>query len=76
MTRPNTCSCKKTEGINRQEEIFKRFIQLIHKHCTTQLRYLFYAAELFITPRLPFHNRTKRIRQHSQKALFDRHVIL
>lgn len=31
---------KKTEGINRQEEIFKRFIQLIHKHCTTQLRYL------------------------------------
>lgn len=27
---------KKTEGINRQEEIFKRFIQLIHKHCTTQ----------------------------------------
>ncbi len=42
---------KKTEGINRQEEIFKRFIQLIHKHCTTQREVSFYAAELFITPR-------------------------
>lgn len=31
---------KKTEGINRQEEIFKRFIQLIHKHCTPNVRYL------------------------------------
>ena len=41
---------KKTEGINRQEEIFKRFIQLIHKHCTTQREVSFYAAELSSLP--------------------------
>lgn len=26
---------KRPEGISRQEELFKRFIQLVHKHCTT-----------------------------------------
>lgn len=66
---------KKTEGINRQEEIFKRFIQLIHKHCTTQREVSFYAAELFITPRY-LSTIVQNVSGNTAKSIIDRHVIL
>ena len=66
---------KKTEGINRQEEIFKRFIQLIHKHCTTQREVSFYAAELFITPRY-LSTIVQNVSGTTAKSIIDRHVIL
>ena len=53
------------EGISRQEELFKRFIQLIHKHCLNQREVSFYAQKMFITPRylsaIARHTRNKGI---------------
>lgn len=72
---PTPVPAKKTEGINRQEEIFKRFIQLIHKHCTTQREVSFYAAELFITPRY-LSTIVQNVSGNTAKSIIDRHVIL
>lgn len=66
---------KKTEGISRQEEIFKRFIQLIHKYCTTQREVSFYATELFITPRY-LSTVVQHVSGTTAKSIIDRHVIL
>lgn len=66
---------KKTESINRQEEIFKRFIQLIHRHCTTQREVAFYAAKLFITPRY-LSTVVQNVSGSTAKSIIDRHVIL
>ena len=66
---------KKPEGISRQEEIFKRFIQLIHKHCATQREVSFYAAELFITPRY-LSTIVQNVSGDTAKSIIDRHVIL
>lgn len=66
---------KKTEGINRQEEIFKRFIQLIHKYCTTRREVSFYATELFITPRY-LSTIVQNVSGTTAKSIIDKHVIL
>ena len=66
---------KKPKGMNRQEEIFKHFIQLIHKHCTTQREVSFYASELFITPRY-LSTVVQNVSNATAKSIIDRHVIL
>lgn len=66
---------KKSENISRQEEIFKRFIQLIHRHCTTQREVSFYASELFITPRY-LSTIVQNVSGITAKNIIDRHVIL
>lgn len=66
---------KKQENINRQEELFKKFIQLIHKYCTTQREVAFYAAELCITPRY-LSTIVQNVSHTTAKSLIDRHVIL
>lgn len=66
---------KKPKGMNRQEEIFKHFIQLIHKHCTTQRKVSFYASELFITPRY-LSTVVQNVSNATAKSIIDRHVIL
>lgn len=66
---------KKSENISRQEEIFKRFIQLIHRYCTTQREVSFYASELFITPRY-LSTIVQNVSGITAKNIIDRHVIL
>lgn len=65
---------KKPKGMNRQEEIFKHFIQLIHKHCTTQREVSFmhpnFSSHPVISPLW-----CKCIQCNSQ-SIIDRHVIL
>lgn len=55
------------EGISRQEELFKRFIQLIHQHCLSQREVSFYAQKMFITPPLSVGYRASSLRRNSKK---------
>ena len=66
---------KKPDGPNRQEELFKRFIRLIHAHCITQREVSFYAAKLFITPRY-LSSIVQNVTGTTAKNIIDRHVIL
>lgn len=66
---------KRPEGISRQEELFKRFIQLVHKHCTTQREVSFYANKLFITPRY-LSTVIQNVTNTTAKSIIDKHVIL
>lgn len=63
------------EGGNRKEELFKRFINLIHQHCTTQREVSFYANALFITSRY-LSSIVQDISGHTAKNIIDNHVIL
>ncbi len=63
------------EGISRQEELFKRFIQLIHKHCLNQREVSFYAQKMFITPRY-LSAITQVVAGETAKNIIDKHVIL
>ncbi|MDB1056804.1 helix-turn-helix domain-containing protein, partial [Phocaeicola vulgatus] len=65
---------KRPEGISRQEELFKRFIQLVHKHCTTQREVSFYANKLFITPRY-LSTVIQNVTNTTAKSIIDKHVI-
>ncbi|WP_298548771.1 helix-turn-helix domain-containing protein [uncultured Parabacteroides sp.] len=66
---------KKPDGPNRQEELFKHFIRLIHAHCMTQREVSFYAAKLFITPRY-LSSVVQNVSGTTAKNIIDRHVIL
>ena len=63
------------EGISRQEELFKRFIQLIHKHCLNQREVSFYTQKMFITPRY-LSAITQAVAGETAKNIIDKHVIL
>lgn len=66
---------KRPEGISRQEELFKRFIQLVHKHCISQREVSFYANELFITARY-LSTVVQNVTSTTAKSIIDKHVIL
>lgn len=42
---------KKIDGYNRQDELFKKFMSLVHEHCATQREVNFYADQLCISPK-------------------------
>lgn len=66
---------KRPEGVTRQEELFKRFILLVQKHCTTQRDVTFYATELFITARY-LSTVIQNVSGTTAKNIIDKHVIL
>lgn len=66
---------KRPEGVSRQEELFKRFIQLVHKHCTSQREVSFYANELFITARY-LSTVIQNVTGLTAKSIIDKHVVL
>lgn len=66
---------KQPGGISRQEELFKSFIQLILKHCTTEREVSFYASELYITPRY-LSSVIQNVANTTAKSIIDKHVIL
>ena len=55
--------------------MFKRFIQLIHKHCLNQREVSFYAQKMFITPRY-LSAITQAVAGETAKNIIDKHVIL
>lgn len=63
------------EGGKRKEELFKRFISLIHRHCITQREVCFYANELCITSRY-LSGIVQEVTGTTAKNIIDRHVIL
>lgn len=42
-------SCQQIEGKNRQDEVFKKFMNLVHENCCSQREVTFYANELCIS---------------------------
>lgn len=63
------------EGISRQEELFKQFIQLVHEHCTDQREVTFYAQKLCITSRY-LSTVVQNVTNNTAKSIIDKHVIL
>lgn len=66
---------KRPEGISRQEELFHRFIESIHKHCTSRREVAFYAGELCITPRY-LATVVQNVSGTTAKNIIDEHVLL
>ena len=63
------------EGISRQEELFKQFILLVHRHCTEQREVAFYADKLCIGHRY-LSTIVHNITGNTAKSIIDMHVIL
>lgn len=63
------------EGSSRKDELFKKFIGLIHTHCTTQRDVTFYAEQLCISTRY-LSAITKQTGKSSAKEIIDGFLIL
>ena len=63
------------EGVSRREELFKRFIQHIHRHCATHREVSFYAEKLYITPRY-LSTIVQNVGHATAKSIIDHHVIV
>lgn len=63
------------EGSSRKEQLFKKFINLIHTHCTTQRDVTFYAEQLCISTRY-LSAITKQMGKDSAKEIIDEFLML
>lgn len=63
------------EGSDRKEQLFKRFISLIHTHCVEQRDVTFYARKLCISTRY-LSAITKQMGSESAKELIDNFLML
>lgn len=63
------------EGTDRKEELFKKFINLVHAHCTTQRDVAYYANQLCISTRY-LSAITRQVARDSAKNIIDNFVIL
>lgn len=63
------------EGSNRKGQLFKKFIQLVHAHCTTQRDVAFYAEQLCISTRY-LSAITRDMSENSAKEIIDDFLIL
>lgn len=63
------------EGSNRREELFKKFIVLVHTYCVTQRDVAFYAEQLCISTRY-LSSITQQIGKVSAKELIDDFLML
>lgn len=64
------------EGHNRQDELFKKFIALIHENCLTEREVTFYADRLCISTKYLTGICRSITKGDSAKQIIDRHVIL
>lgn len=64
----------KSEEVGRREELFIKFIHLIHKYCPQQREVGFYAEQLCITSRY-LSSITQNIADKSAKYIIDKHTI-
>lgn len=63
------------EGNNRREELFKKFINLVHTYCVTQRDVAFYAEQLCISTRY-LSSITQQIGKVSAKEIIDDFLML
>ncbi|MBQ8501990.1 MAG: AraC family transcriptional regulator [Bacteroides sp.] len=63
------------ENCGRKEELFKKFIDMVHTHCTTQRDVAYYADQLCISTRY-LSAITTQVAQESAKSIIDNFVIL
>lgn len=63
------------EGSSRREQLFKKFINLVHTYCTTQRDVTFYAEKLCISTRY-LSAITKQMGKESAKEIIDRFLML
>lgn len=64
----------KSGEVGRREELFIKFIHLIHKYCPQQREVGFYAEKLYITSRY-LSSITQNIADKSAKYIIDKHAI-
>lgn len=64
----------KSEEVGRREELFIKFIHLIHKYCPQQREVGFYAEKLCITSRY-LSSITQNVADKSAKYIIDKHAI-
>lgn len=63
------------EGSSRKGQLFKKFIHLVHTHCTTQRDVAFYAEQLCISTRY-LSAITRDMGENSAKEIIDDFLIL
>lgn len=66
---------KEIEGRNRQDELFKKFMSLVHDNCATQREVGFYADQLCISPKY-LTNIVRATTGESAKKIIDDFAIL
>lgn len=64
----------KSEEVGRREELFIKFIHLIHKYCPQQREVGFYAGKLYITS-CYLSSITQNVADKSAKYIIDKHAI-
>lgn len=64
----------KSEEVGRKEELFIRFIHLIHNFCPKEREVGFYAEKLYITSRY-LSSITQSVAEKSAKYIIDKHAI-
>lgn len=64
----------KSEEVGRREELFIKFIHLIHKFCPKEREVGFYAEKLYITSRY-LSSITQNVADKSAKYIIDKHAI-
>lgn len=65
---------EKSEEVGRKEELFIKFIHLIHKYCPQQREVGFYAGKLYITSRY-LSSITQNVADKSAKYIINKHAI-
>lgn len=65
---------EKSEEVGRREELFIKFIHLIHKYCPQQREVGFYAGKLYITSRY-LSSITQNVADKSAKYIINKHAI-
>lgn len=68
-------SRQQIEGRNRQDELFKSFMALVHEHCIREREVNFYANRLCISTKY-LTGICRNTLGHSAKKVIDNHVIL
>lgn len=63
------------KGGNRKEELFKKFMNLVHTYCTTQREVSFYAEQLCISTRY-LSAVTRQMGANSAKEIIDDFLVL
>ena len=63
-----------SKWVNRKEMLFKEFLKLVLRYCTTEREVTFYAQALNITPRY-LSNIALTVGGESTKSIIDRHAI-
>ncbi len=71
----HAASLSNGKWVDRKEELFRHFVQLVHRHCVTRRDVGFYAQKLNITSRY-LSSVVQAVSGETTKDIIDRHVIV